>query len=136
MCADSSELYSSAANAFFAAPTGKPDRRTRTRTKVRWQLALYRDQSSAAVQTETEDLSSRGFYFVSRIPFLRGESLIGRLSIPAHDPSGREHSLMLECRVRVVRAEGVGDGGLFGVGCQIDEYHLVPAESSLSKELA
>lgn len=131
MFANPPEPYSiSAAELVKAASSRDADRRKRVRTRLHLRLALYSDSAGAAVHTETEDLSSSGFYFLSRKPFICGELLIGRLSIPTYDPSGREPVLALECRVRVVRAEAVGDEGFFGVGCQIEDYHLSRETSS------
>ena len=104
------------------------DRRKRVRTKLCWALEVYSERSAVSVQTKTEDLSSSGLYFLSPTAFGCGESLIGRLTTPTHDPSGRELTLTLECRLRVVRAAARGDTGSFGVGCQIEDYHLVRAE--------
>src|SRR5581483_1764702 len=115
----------SANDSYAVGPDEEQDRRKRVRTKLCWALEVYSERSAVSVQSKTEDLSSSGLYFLSPIAFGCGESLIGRLTTPTHDPSGRELTLTLECRLRVIRAAARGDTGSFGVGCQIEDYHLV-----------
>ena len=115
-------------DSYRLAPDDRQDRRKRVRTKLCWALEVYSERSAVSVQTKTEDLSSSGLYFLSPTAFGCGESLIGRLTTPTHDPSGRELTLTLECRLRVVRAAARGDTESFGVGCQIEDYHLVRTE--------
>jgi hypothetical protein len=77
-----------------------------------------------AVESVTQNLSSSGFYFLSPKPLAPGESLVCALKVPAYDPEGEERTVALECRVQVIRAEAALDG-LFGMACQIEDYHLI-----------
>ncbi len=109
------------------------DRRKRVRMSVRWSVLFFRDQVSEAVESVTENLSSSGFYCLSRTPLAPGESAICALSAPAHDPLCKEHTLRLECRVRVVRTESAATEGLYGIACQIDDYHLSTVQQHIAE---
>ena len=102
----------------------RPERRRRARTKVHWTLLLRCDRGVDAVESVTQNLSSSGFYFLSPKPLVPGESLVCALKVPAYDPEGEERTVALECRVQVIRAEAALDG-LFGMACQIEDYHLI-----------
>jgi hypothetical protein len=120
---------------FFAAHAGsretavvesalRPERRRRARTQVHWPVLLLRDRAPDAIETITHNLSSSGFYCFSPTPLAPGESLLCTLKLPAYDPNGQEQTLALECRVLVIRAEAAA-GGLFGLACRIEDYHLM-----------
>src|SRR5215831_15603715 len=80
------------------------DRRKRTRTRLHLPILIFRNRpGTGAVESTTRDLSSSGFYCVSRVQFAVGEQLICSLKIPTHDPNGKQLERKLECRVRVVR---------------------------------
>ena len=76
------------------------------------------------MQSVTQNLSSSGFYCLSRTPLTPGESLLCTLTMPTYDPKSRERTISLECRASVMRAEATAEG-LFGIACRIEDYHLV-----------
>jgi hypothetical protein len=126
MPANSRELFT--ATASLGKPLGgasayRSERRKRARTKVHWALLLFQDHAGGAVETVTRDLSSSGFYCLSRIPFACGEVLICSLQIPTYEPFNNERTLTLECRARVVRSEPAANG-LCGIACQIEDYRF------------
>jgi hypothetical protein len=99
------------------------DRRRRVRTKLRW-LVLIRARDGEAVESVTENLSSQGFYFFSSRPFVCGDMLRCWMTIPTYDPTGISGRVAMECEVQVVRSEVGPDKGLFGIACQMKDYHL------------
>jgi hypothetical protein len=127
MSANSREFFTASASLgkpLRAGPAYRSERRKRARTKVHWALLLFQDHAGEAVETVTRDLSSNGFYCLSRIPFVCGEVLVCSLQIPTYEPLNNEKTLTLECRARVVRSEpGAGDG-LCGIACQIEDYRF------------
>lgn len=102
----------------------RPERRTRARTQVHWSVLLLPDRAAQAIETVTQNLSSGGFYCFSPEALTPGESLLCTLKLPAFDPKDEEHTLSLECRVRVMRAEAAADG-FFGIACRIEDYRLM-----------
>ena len=92
---------------------------------VHWPVLFFRDHAADAVESVTRNLSSGGFYCLSRLPFACGEPLICALKVPAHDPMGTERILALECRVRVVRCEPAAAEGFFGIACRIEDYRAI-----------
>ena len=100
------------------------ERRKRVRLKVHWPVLLFSNAApAAAVESHTQNLSSVGFYCLSKTPFTVGELLTCTMRVPTYDPRRREPERTLECRVRVVRVEAVQDR--FGVACEIQDYRLV-----------
>src|SRR5215471_1511642 len=89
------------------------ERRKRVRTQVHWTILLFRENTSKAVTTITQNLSSSGFYCLSRNPFSLGEQVVCSLEVPTHDPIDKERTVPLECRARVVRVEPERGNGRF-----------------------
>jgi hypothetical protein len=107
-----------------------PERRQRARTRLHLPLVIFRAGSAAsAVESMTRDLSSSGFYCMSRVQFTIGEQLICSLKLPTHDPAGRHLERNLECTVRVMRVIPQESGSLFGIACRIEDYHVSQAGS-------
>src|ERR1019366_923264 len=104
-----------------------PERRKRTRNNLHWSGLLFRNDGADAVESLTRDLSSSGFYCVTGVAFTPGERLICALSIPTHDPNGKQLDLRLECKARVRRVDPQGADGAFGLACQIEDYHFIQA---------
>jgi len=98
------------------------ERRKNTRHALCCCVSFFRKSSHPVAEGVTRDLSSAGFYCRSPMPLTVGESLTCLLRIPS-PYRGRSHTLTLECTVRVVRLEQVGDEGSFGIGCQLEGYH-------------
>lgn len=101
----------------------QPERRERIRTAVHWRVLLLRSHTEA-VETLTLDLSVGGFYCLSQTAFSVGESLVGLLKLPTHDPVERESEGHLECRVKVVRVDPSCGDGQFGIACRIEDYRF------------
>ena len=101
------------------------ERRKRVRTRLHWPVLMFRDRpDSDAIESVTRDLSSSGFYCLTRVPLNEGEQLICSIKIPTHDPHGKHLERTLECRVHVMRVVPQESGDSFGVACRIEDYHL------------
>jgi hypothetical protein len=129
MSANPRELFP--ANAGFGKPLNGgtaygSERRKRVRTKVHWAILLFQEPCEA-VETVTQDLSSSGFYCLSRIPFTCGQMLICSLRIPTYEPFNNDGTLALECRAKVVRSEPGVANGFCGIACQIEDYQFATA---------
>jgi len=77
------------------------------------------------IKSSTRDLSSNGFYCNSPVPLVPGARMVCILKVPAYHPERADAMLSLECRVRVVRVEPSEDEGLYGLGCEIEDYRLL-----------
>jgi len=106
-------------------PVFHPERRKRVRTTVHWPLIIFRNDSAEGIESTTLNLSSTGFFCLSRQSFDPGESLFCTLHVPSHDPEGKERLWILECRVRVKRTEPAGSDGLYGLACEMEDYRLL-----------
>ena len=104
----------------MAAPE---ERRKRKRVALHWPVRFYRDPDSPSVETLTENLTSNGFYCVSKQSFQPGEQLKCVIVIPAGALGYSENPVRLQCRVKVVRIEN--QSGSFGLGCYIEDYELL-----------
>src|SRR5579862_9683668 len=86
------------------ATSATAERRKRARVRVHWPILLFLGQTGEdKVETITQNLSSEGFYCLSRKPFTVGELLLCTLQIPTTGLGGGESHL--ECRARVGRVE-------------------------------
>ena len=129
MSANPRELFTakvSLAKSLNGGSAYRLERRKRVRTKVHWAILLFQDESGEAVETITRDLSSGGFYCLSRVPFACGEVLICSLQIPTYEPNSNDGVLALECKAKVVRSEAGESDGLCGIACEIEDYRLSP----------
>ena len=99
------------------------ERRKRKRIALHWPVYLYRDQGAPSVESTTENLTSNGFYCVSKEPFRLGEQLECVIAIPAGAFGYSEAPIRLQCRVKVMRVESQSES--FGLGCYIEDYELV-----------
>jgi hypothetical protein len=103
----------------------RSERRKRVRTTVHWPVLFFRNEVAEAIESTTQDLSSSGFYCLSRTLFVPGELLFCTLKVPSYEPLGQERARILECRARVMRAEPVSLEGFFGIACQIEDYRFL-----------
>jgi hypothetical protein len=99
------------------------ERRKRTRIALHWPVYLYRDPGYPSVESMTENLTSNGFYCVTKEPFQPGEHLECLIAIPEGAFSYAAAPIRLQCRVKVVRVES--QTGSFGLGCAIEDYELL-----------
>ena len=109
----------------MAAPE---ERRKRKRIALRWPIRLFGEQLNPLVESTTENLTSNGFYCVSKEPFAIGERLECVISIPAGSFGYAASPISLQCRVRVTRVEKERDG--FGLGCSIEDYDLLTSSKA------
>ena len=107
-----------------------PERRHRARTLVHWPVLFFRDRATEAIETQTQNLSSSGFYCLSRTPLTPGELLFCTLRVPSHEASGKKSIRILECRVRVIRSEEALTEGYFGIACHIEDYRFAAPHES------
>jgi len=106
------------------------ERRKRTRTTVHWPILFFRKHLAEGIESTTLNLSSGGFYCLSRTLFAVGESLFCTLRVRSHDPGGKERIWNLQCQVRVKRAEPASLEGLFGVACEIEDYQFTASRQA------
>ena len=106
------------------AKSASAERRRWGRVSVHWPIILFPNQTGEdAVETITENLSSQGFYCLSRNPFTVGELLLCTLRIPMNDlGAGASH---LECQVRVVRVEKNPSDDQYGIACRMEDYRFI-----------
>jgi hypothetical protein len=105
------------------------ERRRRNRMAVHWPLRVAARDNGHSVDGVTEDLSSSGFCFISPGPFRPGELVEWVLAVPAQG-TGRA-DLMLRGSAQVVRVREVSPAGVFGVGCLIQDYSVIPLPAVL-----
>jgi hypothetical protein len=92
-------------------------------------VLLSREQGDEkAVRTVTRDLSSSGFYCVSKAAFAVGERLLCILHIPVNSSGGGES--LLECRVVVVRVDADPKDGTYGIACHTEDYRFAGPRQS------
>jgi len=103
--------------------TVSEERRKRKRFALHWPVRLFRDPTAPSVESTTENLTSNGFYCVSKEPFQLGERVDCIIAIPACSFGHAESPIRLQCRVRVTRIEDHMEG--FGLGCHIEDYDLL-----------
>ena len=96
------------------------ERRSQPRFAMRCQSHLFRRWSTQNIDCVTQNISSKGFYCFSPVPFDVGESLRCLLQLPPQDLAEAVDPFVLECFVTVVRLE-VGKRR-FGIACKIDDY--------------
>jgi hypothetical protein len=101
------------------------ERRRRTRVLLRWPLCFFGTGSSDAIETVTHNLSSEGFYCIANTPFIPGEIRECTLGVPTNRRNGGEPIQPIQCRVRVIRVEALGESGPFGIGCRIEDYCFI-----------
>jgi hypothetical protein len=110
--------------------TEPAERRKRVRTTVHWPVLFFPNEiSTEGIESITVNLSSEGFYCLSRTLFTAGETLFCTLRVPSHDAGGHERDRILECRVCVKRAEPSANEGMFGVACEIIDYHFLGSQN-------
>jgi hypothetical protein len=101
------------------------ERRRRPRLRLRLPVYFFREGGQEPLPATTLNISSEGFYCLSNVAFKLGQVLGCLLVVPTHDPDARERKTGLDCRVRVVRVSNLEIDHLFGVACQIEDYHFL-----------
>src|ERR1035438_2655922 len=103
--------------------SGAPvERRKRVRTRLHWPVLLFRERGSDAIESVTRDLSSSGFFCLTRVRLSEGEKLVCSIKIPTHDPQGKHLERLLQCRVEVLRVVAQESSDSYGMACRIEDY--------------
>ena len=103
------------------------DHRSRPRTNLRSPLFLFFPESDALIETETENVSMEGFFcHVTRL-YAPGERFrfLLRLAPAAADQQGAK-PVYLDGMAEVVHVRIGNPTQLFGIGCRIDGYCVLP----------
>ncbi len=100
------------------------DRRRGKRMPLRYSVRLIR-KNGMILPTTTENLSSCGFYCRVEGRLTPGEEFNCYIRLPSNHAHASDESLVLACRARVARVESLGSDR-FGLGCQIDDYLILP----------
>ena len=87
------------------------DRRKRKRVPVHWLVQFLGQAGRQQAEATTENLSSEGFYCISRKPFKLGERLDCEIALPAEAVGSSEATVRIQCHVTVKRVEPVNRGG-------------------------
>jgi hypothetical protein len=103
------------------AISGTSERRARVRSKVHWPVSFLKGGAESSFVTTIQNLSSGGFYCFSPFPLRPGEIAFCLLEVPA---LWNSTTLAVECRAKVIRIEPPNEAGVFGVGCEIEDYRF------------
>jgi len=109
------------------------DRRRRYRARVHWPIQFHGRGGLDLSATETQDLSSDGFFFFSSTAFCLGDLLECTILVPAHGPEAPGSTLPLRCKARIVRVDAADSQGAYGVACCIEDYRFPPAEPAAAR---
>ncbi len=104
------------------------ERRGTERLTLRCPAELTRYGMAGVLRSGTLNISSRGLYCVSAVPFGPGERLLCRVEMSPEGFRCGDSPVWLECVLEVVRVERRQEG--YGLGCRITEYVLRPARGS------
>src|SRR6266567_4501250 len=99
------------------------ERRKRKRVALHWPIRLFSSLTRTSSESTTENLTSNGFYCISREQFALGDRVDCIIAIPTGGLGDSRAPIRLQCRVRVMRVEDQRDG--FGLGCYIEDYDLL-----------
>ncbi len=122
------DMSSDQANELLRSVT-PPDRRRRYRARVHWPVQFERPEGSDLWISETQDLSSDGFYCRSKAVFSEGELVDCTLEVPTHRRQASGETLRVRCKVRIVRVDEPDSQGFRGIACRIEEYHFPSAQT-------
>ena len=99
------------------------ERRRADRVRLRCAVSLWKPGDGTVTHTETENLTSIGFFCLSSEEYLPGDELQATLEVPARIHKGRPTgSLLLRCQVEVVRMNSLPQSG---VACRIKDYAVI-----------
>jgi hypothetical protein len=104
------------------------DRRSRARLRLSWTIYLLRSTGVCPLESRTVNISSGGFYCLTREPFMIGEYIQCTIMIPSFGSERRNGHIGLRCQATVLRVD-VLEEVKFGIACRIDDYTLaIPTE--------
>jgi hypothetical protein len=98
------------------------ERRLYDRLNLRWKIVLHRSPNDLPITSTTENISSRGLFFVSPEPFTPSERLKTFVYLPRMERPGTP-AYVLECEAEVVHVARDRQAG-FGVGCRFHQCAL------------
>lgn len=99
------------------------ERRRLQRLQIRCAVSLWKPSDGTFTRTVTENLTSSGFFLLSRESYLPGDKLEATLEVPARSSNGGHTGcLHLQCQVEVLRI----DDRQSGIACRIKEYTVLP----------
>jgi hypothetical protein len=101
----------------------KTDRRRRARICLHWTARLL-TSDEGWVEASIHDISSDGFYCLSKSPFPAGATLLCEIVGPAHTPNKSHSVISIECKIKIIHSDPAGPKGVFGTGCHIQEYRF------------
>jgi len=104
------------------------ERRRSPRAALHWTLYLICNSARHPLRTETQDISSDGFYCLVDQPITPGEQIKCDIVVPTHSLADADDVVYLRCAALAVRVEKIGDEAEFGLACRIEDYCLVPAK--------
>jgi len=107
-------------------PASRQDRRRRERASVHWSVQFHRQDATDLLATETQNLSSDGFFFRSKARFTTGELADCTLQIPGRRSRAPLGLVRVPCRVRIVRVNQPDSQGFYGYACRIEDYRFPP----------
>jgi hypothetical protein len=109
----------------ISPPVTGPDRRQGKRLALRCPAQLFR-KNGITLPTTTLNVSNCGFYCCVSELLTPGEEFECFIRLPAAAaPGNGSTALVLACRCRVARVEALS-ADCYGVGCQIEDYLIVP----------
>jgi hypothetical protein len=123
-----------AGNGFVAR---KAERRSRPRAALQWVVHVSRAGGKHPVASKTRNVSSQGFYCLTREPLDWGERVECTVVIPIPNSVKPDDVLWLKCQARVLRVEAAAADTTFGIAFQIEEYcvlHLDPMQTSPAEQ--
>ena len=113
-------------------PAHRLDRRRRDRARVHWLVRFHRPDSTDLLVTETQDLSSEGFYCRSTTAFAPGQQLNCTLEVPTHGPRTSGSLLRVRCKIRILRVDEPDGDGHYGLACRLEDYRFPPVALTAS----
>ena len=99
---------------------GGTERRAQARIALRCPILLFPKSGAEPVRAATVNISSKGMYWVSEIPFAPPEIVRCMIFITPDGFRSSEGGMCLDCQVEVVRMEHITAG--FGAGVRICRY--------------
>ena len=99
------------------------DARTGKRFPLELPVTIHSTETNQDVKGFTSNLSAAGVYVRAEGPLEVGSQIEFQIALPA-EVTGGSSPVLLQCKGRVVRSDGPGDGGQ-GVACVIDSYEMV-----------
>ncbi|MFB3828571.1 MAG: PilZ domain-containing protein [Bryobacteraceae bacterium] len=103
-----------------ASRHGFEERRSHERFGLRCRVLLFRDSDAEPVRATSMNLSSKGIYWISAVPFRALEKIGCAILLTSNGFRAPLRQLCLECKVEVVRTERTEAG--YGVGARIEKY--------------